>query len=115
MLQNKTTQIRTFQVVANVSSFLEGEIQDWPANIQDGILAALERKAQEVELPLTVVASYCDLDYATEEGEEDKPFVVVIASEIVAADSRFVQIKSEVDQAVAKIMKDLRDRKKLIS
>lgn len=108
---NQNTKIRTFQIVANVTSFLEGGIDEWPANIQDRILEELERKSKEVELPLVIIHSYCGLDYATNEGEADKPFIHVIASEIVAADSRFVQVKSEIEDALAKVMADFKAKR----
>ena len=41
--------IRTFDLIVPVSGYLEGTLDDWPAVIQDGVYAALERKAHEVE------------------------------------------------------------------
>ena len=84
----KTTGIRTFEVVVNVSIPLAGTIDDWPASIQDGILGALEAKAQEVQLPLVVVASRCDVDHDVPKGQPGHYYVHVIASEVVAADER---------------------------
>lgn len=40
----KNHQYRVAEVVADVSGPLQGKLNDWPANIQDGIYAALERK-----------------------------------------------------------------------
>lgn len=89
MLLNQGKQkIRTFEIVQYVTGWVDGDINDWPANIQDAVHKALERKAKEVELPLTIVASYCDVDYG-ETKEQDKFYLRVIASEIIAADSRF--------------------------
>lgn len=89
MLLNKQHQrIRTFEIVQYVTNFVEGSIDDWPANIQDAVYKALEQKAKQVELPLTIVASYCDIDYGDTQGQ-DRPFLRIIASEIIAADSRF--------------------------
>lgn len=87
-LLTKATGIRTFQLLADVTAYLEGELADWPANIQDRILEALERKAKEVELPLMIVYSACGKD---EFADTDKFFVYVVASEIVVADDRFFQ------------------------
>ncbi|RTL04963.1 hypothetical protein EKK58_09150 [Candidatus Dependentiae bacterium] len=85
-----TTDIRTFEITNTVTGFLEGTIKDWPAHIQDAIYAALERKAHEVELPLTIVHSRCDIDYGeAEDRSQDKYYIHVIASEIVAKDERF--------------------------
>lgn len=87
----KPTGLKTYEIVQYVTGFLPGELQDWPAQVQDAIYAALERKAKEVELPLAIVASYCTMDPALEEGGIDRPLIHVIASEIVVADSRFLR------------------------
>lgn len=71
--------VRIFECNQYVTSFLEGGIDDWPAQIQDQLYAAMEAKAKEVQLPLAVVASWCDFDF------DSKPHVRVILSEIVAA------------------------------
>ena len=55
--------IRTFDLIVPVSGYLEGTLDDWPAVIQDGVYAALERKAHEVGLPPSLhdlmLASHC--------------------------------------------------------
>lgn len=84
----KTTGVRTFEVVVNVSIPLEGTLDDWPPLIQDGIFTALEEKAHEVQLPLLVVASRCDEDHDVPKGRPGRYYVHVIASEVVAADER---------------------------
>lgn len=100
----KTTYIRTFELVQNVTGFMEGDISNWPNNIQDAIYAALERLAQKVQLPLAIVLSYCDIDYGDTK-EQDKPYVHVVASEIVAADSRFYnQGQEEIKRIVSEMM-----------
>lgn len=83
-----TTNVRTFEIKVAISGWLEGTIADWPSHIQDGIYQALERKAKEVELPLTIVHSACDIAY-DDEGNQTTAFLHVIASEIVARDMRF--------------------------
>lgn len=90
----KITGVRTFEIVQYVSGFMPGELEDWPNNIQDRILDALERKSKEVELPLTIVHSRCDVDYG-ETKAQDRYYVHIIASEIVAADSRFIRDEKE--------------------
>ena len=75
--------IRTFEILAKVTGFMEGGMDDWPSNIQDAVYEALERKAAEVQLPLAIVSSYCDKDI-----DDGTFYVRVIASEIVAADTR---------------------------
>lgn len=84
----KTTQIRTFETDVAVSTFLEGTLDDWPAVIQDGVYAALERLAQSVQLPLAIVGSRCDVDPDKAEDEPGRFFIHVVASEIVVADDR---------------------------
>lgn len=79
----KNTGIHTFESITYVTGFLEGEFEDWPANIQDTIYAAMEKKAKEVELPLALVHAYCDKDL-----DNGKFFVRVILSEIVAYDTK---------------------------
>lgn len=104
-LIEKATGIKTFQMVQYVTGYLEGELGDWPANIQDAVLEALERLAQKVELPLTIIHSRCDIDYADEVGGKDRPFVHIIASEIVAADDRFTKVaKDQIKEAIADMM-----------
>lgn len=82
------TGVKTFELVQYVNGYLEGELKDWPANIQDAVMQALERKAREVELPLTIVGSYCDLDYGETKGQ-DRFFLRIIASEIVVKDTGY--------------------------
>lgn len=84
------TKIRTFEIVAEVNGFLEGGVEDWPAQMQDAVYAALEAKAKQVQLPLAIVHSYCAIDHGDTEAQ-DKPFVHIIASEIIAADNRFMR------------------------
>lgn len=84
----KTTGIRTFEVIVDVSVPLEGTLDDWPPLIQDGIFSALEAKAHEEQLPLLIVASRCDEDHDVPKGQIGRYFLHVIASEVVAADER---------------------------
>lgn len=81
----KSTGIRTFQVLQYVTGPLPGGVDDWPANIQDVIYRALDIKSAQVELPLTVVHSFCDKDHDRDPAKEPVFFLCVIASEIVTA------------------------------
>jgi hypothetical protein len=63
-------------------------LNDWPASIQDPIYAALERKAKQVQLPLCIVFSRCEVDPDIPEGRQGHFYVHVIASEVVIADER---------------------------
>lgn len=46
-----------------LSANLEGGIMDWPANIQDGILKALERKEAQENCKYEIIQSHCVLDF----------------------------------------------------
>lgn len=60
-------------------------------------MEALELKAAEVELPLTIIHARCDIDYGEKgDGSDDRPYIHVIASEIVVADER--GLRREKDQ-----------------
>lgn len=81
----KGSGVRIFEMIQYVTSPLEGELDDWPANIQDAIYAALERKAKDVQLPIKIVLAYCDVDYDLDPAKVPSVyFVRVVASEIVA-------------------------------
>lgn len=82
------SSIRTWESKVQVTGYLEGTIKDWPAQIQDGIYAAMEVKSQEVELPLALVHSSCECMY-NDEGKVDGYFIYIVLSEIVARDMRF--------------------------
>lgn len=69
--------IRTFCLTVNVSGFLEGNLGDWPANIQDKVLEALEAKSEAEELPLAITNAQCGYD------EDEGFYVNVWASEVV--------------------------------
>lgn len=73
----KPPRIRIFTLMAEISAPLEGTMNDWPPRIQDGVLAALARKSEQVELPLAIVASWCDSDF------HGHWYVYVAASEII--------------------------------
>lgn len=90
----KHTGIRTWDLHVHVTLPLDGTLDDWPASVQDTIFAAMERLSQSVELPLTVVFSACVKDHDITDEMVEKgmsPYMlVVILSEIVAADRRYV-------------------------
>lgn len=75
-------RIRTFEMIQYVTLALEGGIEDWPANIQDAIYEAAERKAKEVELPLAIVFAVCDKDHDSTD-ENKQYFIRVVLSEVV--------------------------------
>jgi hypothetical protein len=97
---NVIGHVRTFEIVQYVTAPLEGKLDDWPANIQDAVYAALDRKAAEVQLPLCIVDSACQVDYG-DTPEEDKFFLRIIASEIVAVDVGYE--KRMIDEAMKKL------------
>lgn len=84
------TGIRQFEIVVHVSGWLEGTLEDWPANIQDGVYKALEDKSKEVELPLAIVFSKCDHEPTLPDDHPQKFYLHIIASEVVMADDRTI-------------------------
>jgi len=88
MTDAKTSQIRTFQIYQSISGYVDGKIDDWPASLQDPIYMALERKAKQVQLPLSIVYSACEIDPDIPEDRPGHFYVHVVASEIVIADER---------------------------
>src|SRR5690606_27256706 len=84
------TGIRTFEIVQYVSGHLEGAIDDWPAQVQDAVWQALEDKAKEVGLPLSIVLSKCEHDPELTAEHPHKFWLHIIASEVVMADERTV-------------------------
>jgi len=75
----KKQGVRLFDCRVRIDRPMGGGMADWPANLQDAVYAALERKAKDVELPLAIIHSYVDSDF------EGYWFAVVIASEVVVA------------------------------
>lgn len=90
MTKPSHTGVRTFDVIVHVTGWLEGTLNDWPAEIQDGVYAALERASKQVELPLAIVFSKCDQEPLLPVGHPEKFFLHIVASEIVMADARTI-------------------------
>lgn len=83
--------IREFEILVYVTGWLEGTLSDWPANVQDVVAEALERKSKEVELPLAIVYSKCDHDPDIEDIAHPRKFWLhIVASEVVVADRRTI-------------------------
>lgn len=59
-------------------------MDDWPAQIQDVVFAAVEKLSREVELPLAITHSYCDKDLDSADPKKTW-FVRIFLSEIVAS------------------------------
>lgn len=103
-IQSTIQGIRTFEFTQYVTGFLEGQFEDWPDNIQDIIYEAVERKAQQVELPLTIVHSGCYIDYGEAmDRSQDRFYVQVILSEVVVADEREID-KQQIQKAILDMM-----------
>lgn len=88
-------KIDTYEAVQWMTGPIElgpdATLDDLPNKLQDIVYAALERKADEVQKPLMVVRVLC--------GREPEPvdvhhewYLHVIASEVIAADSRKIRI-----------------------
>jgi hypothetical protein len=100
----QATGIRVFDLIVNVTHYMEGKLEDWPSNIQDGIYEALERLSKRKELPLTIIDSGCGVDdYGA--NELSQPYIHVIASEIVVGDPRYVRDSKKEALEIAKILK----------
>ena len=97
-------KVRTFEFVQNVSGYLECESMDDLSNsMQDAIYAALDRKAHEVGLPLTITGVRCGVDPDPDTPSE-KFYLHIHASEIVVADSRALEAERRLlEQAIAEI------------
>lgn len=76
---------RVFELRVDVTAYLEGELEDWPPNIQDGIYAAMERlyKATKIKR-MYILQSRCGRDVPEEPYHlivtviEDKPREVIL-------------------------------------
>jgi len=66
-------QRRIFDLVANVTGYLPGELKDWPPQIQDQIYEAMERLMKRKRLKrVHIQASRCGRDLP------DEPYHVVV-------------------------------------
>lgn len=69
---------RVFELRVDVTGYLPGELQDWPAHIQDAIYAAMERVIKITKVKkLHVLQSRCGRDVA----EEPYHIVVTVAGQ----------------------------------
>lgn len=80
---------RVFVLSAYVSAPLTGGFEDWPYNIQDGILEAMERLVQQHQLrSAEIIAAYAGNDLAPL-----PPYVVVTVAEMLTpGDVRITQV-----------------------
>lgn len=83
-------QIRTFELLVQLTGWPKGfpdggigSMDDLPANLQDGVMNALEWKAEEVGLPLSVIQVRIDVDIDKPDDAPDRIFLHVIVSEVV--------------------------------
>lgn len=86
-----TTGVKTFELILYVDRVLPNEIADWPNSLQDAVYVALEAKAQEMQLPMTIVFTQCDLDRDKPAEDPYRYYVHVIASEIVLSNEAMLQ------------------------
>lgn len=59
------TRMRICDLVVNVSAQMEGGIEDWPANIQDGVYKALADRCHKSRADFKIVMSYSGNDVDT--------------------------------------------------
>lgn len=88
-----STGIRTFEVDVSISGPLDVPFEDWPAKVQDVILAAMERKSAEEQIPLKIVHAKYMVDHDKQKDEPGRHYLHVIASEVVMADARTIDPK----------------------
>lgn len=105
----KNSAIRTFELVQYTTAPIPCEtMDDLPNNLQDQVYEALERASKKIELPLCIVAVESSIDYGETE-DEDRPYLRVIASEVVMADERDVWYMT--DDPLARFTQDVDKRK----
>lgn len=57
--------LKVFDLRATVTGYVEGELKDWPPNIQDAIYAAMERVIKKTRVKgLDVIQSFCGREEA---------------------------------------------------
>jgi hypothetical protein len=54
--------VRTWDMVTEVSGPLEGELADWPSHIKEHVMAGVYVLEKKVGLPVKVTRSYCERD-----------------------------------------------------
>jgi len=73
---------RVFEIKANVDGYLPGELQDWPANIQDVIYQAMEHALKKYKVhSWKVMQSRCGRDV------DEEPYYIHI---VLMEESRLV-------------------------
>lgn len=78
--------VRVFDMTVSVSAYPGDKLDDWPANIQDGVYHAVETLGDQLQIPLAIVDSRADMD-PDEKQENGDPvfFIHVVISEVVMA------------------------------
>lgn len=77
--------VRTFEADIPISGPLDVPFEDFPANIQDGIYAAMERLSQEHRIPLTIAHCEYKTDFDLDPEAPGYHFLHIILSEVVMA------------------------------
>lgn len=100
-------QLRTFELVVNVSGAMDVPFDDWPSSIKEPILEALEKVSEREQMPLSIVHAKYDSDPDLEEGQIGKHYLHVIASEVVMADARTLDPARLIGELPAEIREKL--------
>lgn len=79
-----TVAPRVFYMTQYVDGPLLGPFDDWPANIQDPILAAMDKLSAKHKIPLAIIGAMCDKDIDLSTKDKTWYYVHVEVSEIVA-------------------------------
>lgn len=80
--------IRTWELDVPVSGVLDVPFDDWPANIKETILEAVDALSEREELPLAIVHAKYMTDPDLQPFAPGHHYLHVIVSEIVTADER---------------------------
>ena len=73
---------RRFILEANLNAEVEGSFDDWPAQMQDMVMEALNRCAKKNRVALQLIGATCAIDYG-ETSDKDRPYAIVIAEEMI--------------------------------
>lgn len=76
--------IRVFDMTVSVDAYPGPTFDEWPSNIQDGVLQVMETASAALELPLAMVDSRADkdIDAPLRDGKEVF-YIHVVFSEVV--------------------------------
>ena len=99
--------LKTFEMTVAISGVLDVPMEDWPANVQDKVHAAVEAVSEREQLPFAIVHARYGTDVDLPPFAPGHHYLHVIISEVVAADSRDLspeRLKSEMSDEVKRLL-----------